>query len=322
MATKAKSKTASEPAFGRRIGIIGAGPVGSVLAAHFAAAGHEVVLCDVVEALLAPAKKPGIRIEGVESITGAVAQTIRSVDEMAKNPPDVIFVTVKATALPLIASALQAFHKPGICVVSWQNGIDTEAVLAEHVDEKWVFRAVVNFGVTLKEPGHVYMAFHHPPHWLQEYNEAGKEHAEKICGLLTNAGLPTRRADRIHDKIWQKVILNAALSSVCAVSGKTMSGALADPYLNEMVEALVREGIAVARANEISVGWDFYMKAIKYLSTAGDHKPSMLIDIEMKRTTEVDYINGAIVKYAERAGVPAPFNKMIRALVKTLEPVR
>lgn len=322
MAQKSTTKKSSEPAFGKKIGIIGAGPVGCVLAAHFANAGHKVVLCDVVEALLAPAKKPGVIIEGVESVKGSVYQTIRSVDEFAKDPPEVIFVTVKATALPLISSAISSFHKPGICVVSWQNGIDTEAVLAEHIDEKWVFRAVVNFGVNLKGPGHVYMAFHHPPHWLQEFHEEGKPWAEKICELLTGAGLPTRRAERIHDKIWQKVILNAALSSICAVSGKTMSGALADPYLQEMVECLVKEGIAVARANEISVGFDFFQKAMKYLSTAGDHKPSMLIDIEMKRTTEVDYINGQIVKYAERAGVPAPFNKMIRALVKTLEPVR
>lgn len=315
-AKKAKS------GFKHKIGVIGAGPVGAVVAAHLANAGHKVVLCDVVDALLAPAKKPGIKIEGVEEFTAPVAATIKSVDEMAKDPPDVIFVTVKATALPLIASAIESFHKPGISVVSWQNGIDTEVVLAEHINPADVFRAVVNFGVTLKNPGHVYMAFHHPPHWLQEVHENGKERATEICELLTAAGLPTRHADRIHDKIWQKVILNAALSSICAVSGKTMSGALQDPYLNEMVESLVREGIAVARANEITLGFDFFRQAMKYLSTAGDHKPSMLIDIESKRITEVDYINGQIVKYAERAGIGAPYNKMIRALVKTLEPTR
>lgn len=315
-------KKSSKAKWPNKIGIIGAGPVGSVLAAAFSAAGHKVILCDVVESLLAPALDPGVKIEGVLSVTGKVAQTIRSVDEFAKDPPEVIFVTVKATALPLIASAIESFHKPGISVVSWQNGIDTEVVLAEHISEKWVFRAVVNFGVTLKAPGHVYMAFHHPPHWLSEVHEEGRPQADALCELLTSAGLPTRHTDKIHDKIWQKVILNAALSSICAVSGKTMAGAMADPYLGEMVEGLVREGIAVARANEIMLGTDFFRQALKYLSTAGDHKPSMLIDIEMKRTTEVDYINGQIVKYADRAGMAAPYNKMIRALVKTLEPGR
>ena len=316
------AKKVAKAKFPGKVGVIGAGPVGSVVAAHFAKAGYKVVLCDVVEALLAPAKKPGITIEGTSNFRAPVAEVLRSVDEMAKDPPDLIFVTVKATALPLIASAIESFHKPGISVVSWQNGVDTEVVLAEHISEKDVFRAVVNFGVNLKAPGHVYMAFHHPPHWLQEVHEDGHARAAEICAVLTEVGLPTRHADRIADKIWQKVILNAALSSICAVSGKTMSAALQDPYLYEMVELLVKEGITVARANEIMLGFDFFRQAMKYLSTAGDHKPSMLIDIEMKRITEVDYINGQIVKYAERAGIAAPYNKMIRALVKTLEPGR
>lgn len=302
------------------IGVIGAGPVGCTLAARFAQAGFEVTLCDVVPALLAPAVEPGLRITGVETVSAKVARTISSVDDFAKDPPPVLFVTVKATALPLIASAIQSFHKPGICVVSWQNGIDTEVALAEHIDPRWVFRAVVNFGVGLPEPGHVHMAFHHPPHWLQESVEDGKADAQVICDALTEAGLPTRHAEKLVDKIWQKSILNASLSPVCAVTGKTMAQALRDPILADVVENLVKEGIAIARANEISLGWDYYRYGMKYLTTAGDHKPSMLIDIEMKRRTEVDYINGQLVKYAQRAGVPAPYNTMIRALVKALEP--
>ena len=132
-----------------RIGVVGAGPVGCVVAAHLAHAGHEVVLCDVVPALLAPAMEPGIRVEGVgtEAVVGRVARTVQTVDEFAADPPELIFITVKATALPLIASAIEAFHRPGVCVVSWQNGIDTEVVLAEHIPARWVYRAVVNLGV-------------------------------------------------------------------------------------------------------------------------------------------------------------------------------
>jgi len=304
----------------KKIGVIGAGPVGCTLAAAFSAAGHEVTLCDVVPELLAPALDPGIRVEGAASFTGKVTKTVRTVDELADAPPDVLFVTVKATALPLISSAIQSFHKPGTAVVSWQNGIDTEAVLAEHLDPDWVFRAVVNLGVNLKAPGHVVMGFHHPPHWVQGMTEASVGTADEIAALLSAAGLPTRRAERIVDRIWQKTILNAALSSVCAITGKTMAQAMGDPILREIIEHLVKEGIDVARANEISVGWDFFPTAIRYLATAGNHKPSMLIDIENRRRTEVDYINGAIVRYAERVRLDAPYNRMARALVKAVEP--
>lgn len=304
----------------KRIAVVGAGPVGCVVAAHCAQAGLDVTLCDVVPELLAPALDPGIRVEGAATASGRVTRTIRVVDELAEHAPDVVFVTVKATALPLIASAIQGFHRPGMCVVSWQNGIDTEVVLSEHVDPRWVFRAVVNMGVGLAGPARVHMAFHHPPHWIQGVQEDSNPEADAIARALTDVGLPTRRADQIVDKVWQKAILNAALSSVCAVTGKTMSQAFLDPILYELIDNLVKEGIRVARANEINLGWDYYRYAMKYLGTAGDHKPSMLVDIESKRRTEVDYINGQIVKFAERAGTEAPYNKMIRALVKALEP--
>jgi 2-dehydropantoate 2-reductase len=75
----------------------------------------------------------------------------------------------------------------------------------------------------------------------------------------------------------------------------------------------------VARACEISLGWDFYPYAIKYMGNAGDHKPSMLMDIEANRRTEIDFINGKFVKYGEQTDIPTPYNKTLVALVKGLE---
>jgi len=303
-----------------KIAIIGAGPVGCVLAASLSSAGHEVVLCDLIKELLEPAMDPGIRIEGALEFSGRVARAVYSVDALAEDPPELIFITTKATAIPLIASAMQNFHKPGMYVVSWQNGLDTERVLADHLGAEWIMRAAVNFGVTLLEPGHVHMGFQHPPHWLQESHESGRQVADAVCDLLTEAGLPPRHAECIVDPVWKKTILNAALGPVCAITGKTMSQALHDPFLYEMVESLIKEGIAVARANEVHLGWDYYQYAMKYLKDAGDHKPSMLVDIEGGRITEAEFINGQIAAYAEMVGLEAPYNRMMRALVKALEP--
>jgi 2-dehydropantoate 2-reductase len=303
----------------KKIAIIGAGPVGCVLAAGFSRAGLEVTLCDVVESLLAPARDPGIYVEGAATMHGKVARTITSIDDLASEHPDLIFVTAKATALPLISSAIESFHKPGTYVISWQNGIDTELELAEHLGAKWVLRAVVNFGVMLSEPGRVKMAFHHPPHWLQELDSESGAVAQVICELLSKVGLPTNHATRLIDQVWQKSILNASIGPICAVSGKTMSQAMHDPFLREMIENLVKEGIRVARANELNLGWDYFRDSIKYLAATGDHKPSMLVDVENKRMTEIEYINSKIAAYGDVAGVDAPYNKMIRALVKALE---
>jgi 2-dehydropantoate 2-reductase len=274
----------------------------------------------VIPSLLEPALDPGILIEGTDHFQARVTRTTTNVDDLADDPPDVVVVTVKATALPLIASALENIVTEGRYVVSWQNGIDTELVLAEQLGSRAVMRAVVNFGCGLVKPGRIHMSFHHRPHFLQELDPASRDAAVGICNALTECGLDTRHTDQITDMVWRKAVLNSCMNPICAVTGKTMAEAITDPIIFNLVDSLIKEGVAVARANEFSLGSNFYPYGINYLKNAGHHKPSMLQDIEAKRRTEVDYINGKIVEYGAQAGMPTPFNTMIRGLVKALEP--
>ncbi len=304
----------------KRFAVIGAGPVGGVVAAFLAKGGYDVTLCDVIPALLEPATDPGILIEGADNLQARVARTTTRIDDIVKDPPDVIFVTVKATALPLIASALEGFVGEGRYVISWQNGIDTAQTLAVELGAKSVMRGVVNFGCVPVKPGHIRLAFHHRPHYLQELDPQSHAAAEGICRVLTECGLDTLHTANIADMVWRKAVLNACMNPLCAVTGMTMVEIIEDPITFNMVDALLKEGIAVARANEFALGSGFYPYAISYIKNAGNHKPSMLQDIEAKRRTEVDFINGKIVEYGVQAGVPTPYNTMIRGLVKALEP--
>ncbi len=299
--------------------VVGAGPVGCVVAAFLAKSGHEVVICDVSRDLLEPIQTRGIRIEGAVELRAVITETCASVDELAGYRPEVIFLTVKAHALPLIASALEGFLTPGTAVVSWQNGIDTELVLAETLGRKPVLRAVVNYGCSLLGPGHVQMPFHHPPHFLQELEPGSRPAALGVCEALSRCGLETRHTDRIVSMVWRKAILNACMNPVCAATGLTMAQAMGDPMVFQIVDALLKECVQVARANEIQLGWDFYSYAIGYMKKAGDHKPSMLVDIERARRTEIDFINGKFIGYGDQAGIATPYNRTLRALVKTLE---
>jgi 2-dehydropantoate 2-reductase len=303
----------------RKFAVVGAGPVGCIVAAFLAKGGYEVALCDVVPELLEPAAKRGIIIEGAETLQQTVTRTCLSVDELADVKPDVIFITVKANALPLIASAIEEFHRPEMMLVSWQNGIDTELELARPLGGESVLRAVVNYGCGLKAPAHVVMPFHHPPHSIQELEAPAAGAATAIAKVLSGCGLQTTRTDQIVSMVWRKTIMNASMNPVCAATGLTMSQAMGDPIVFQIVDALVKECIRVARANEINVGWDYYPYAISYMKNAGNHKPSMLMDIENRRRTEIDYINGKFVEYGEQAGVKTPYNKTLRALVKGLE---
>lgn len=309
-----------KPAFcPRSFAVIGAGPVGCIVAAFLGKGGYDVTLCDVIPALIEPAISPGILIEGAENLQQSVTRVCTQIDELADHPPDVIIVTVKANVLPLISSAIEGFYREGMYIVSWQNGIDTELEIAKVLGRKSVMRAVVNYGCGLIKPGHVRMPFHHPPHYLQEMDPDSKPAAIAIAEALSTTGLLTRHTDSIISMVWRKGILNACMNPVCAVTGLTMAQAMGDPIVFQIVDALIKECVNVARANEINLGWDFYPGAIEYMRKAGDHKPSMLMDIENKRRTEIDYMNGKFIAYGAQAGIETPYNIMIRSLVKAIE---
>ncbi len=303
----------------QKFAIVGAGPVGCIVAAFLAKEGKEVILCDVIPDLVKPALDPGIKIEGAENIQHKVSAICTNVDELADHDPDVIIITVKANALPLIASSIEGFIREGMYVVSWQNGIDTELELAKSLGKGPVMRAVVNYGCGLVAPGHVRIPFHHPPHYIQELDPQSKQQAMVIADTLSQCGLTTEHTDQIISMVWRKSVMNACMNPVCAVTGLTMSRAMNDPIVFQIVDALVKECINVARACEISLGWDFYPHAIEYMGNAGDHKPSMLMDIEANRRTEIDFINGKFVEYGSQTGMPTPYNNTLVALVKGLE---
>jgi 2-dehydropantoate 2-reductase len=265
----------------QKFAVVGAGPVGCIVAAFLARQGHDVTLCDVIPELIEPALKTGIVIEGAENLRQTVSRITTSIDDLEADPPDVIFITVKANANALIASAIEGFHREGLFVVSWQNGIDTERVFADVLGDQSVMRA--------------------------------------IADALTECGLATAHTDQIISMVWRKAILNACMNPVCAVTGMTMAQAMTDPIVFPIVDALVKECVKVARANEIELGWNFYPHAIDYMSKAGSHKPSMLMDIEARRRTEIDFINGKFVAYGLQAGIETPFNITLQALVKGLE---
>ena len=304
----------------KKFAVVGAGPVGCIVAAFLARGGYEVTLCDVQTSLLEPALDPGISLSGTDNFQARVAKITTRIDLLADDPPDVVIVTVKATALPIITSALEGFINEGRYVVSWQNGIDTERVLAERLGKKQVMRAVVNYGCLLEGPAQVKLAFHHRPHYLQELAPESRDAAIGICAALTECGLDTHHTQQIRNMVWSKTVNNSCMNAVCAVTGKTMFEVINDPIVFSLVNSLLKEGVMVARANELLLGPDFYSDCIDYIKDAGHHKPSMLQDIEAKRPTEIDYINGKIIEYGERAGVLTPYNTTLRSLVKALEP--
>jgi 2-dehydropantoate 2-reductase len=291
--------------------------VGSLFAANLARLEDvEVWAYDLARDHVDAVNTHGLRISGAEELVGAVRATADS----AELPPcDFGIVATKAMHTDSAIAATAAAFARG-AVASVQNGVGNEETIARHVER--VIRGTTFPAGRLVEPGHV--------RWEVkgdttlgpfEPSPAPAAGIARLADACTRAGLPTTAVADARGPQWRKVIFNAATNPVGALTGLTHGRVCEDTALRRLVTGLVDEGKAVAAAQEITLDAD-PEELIDHAArpdVAYDHKASMLQDVEARRATEVDYLNGGIVRFGEERGVPTPLNAAILALVKGLE---
>jgi 2-dehydropantoate 2-reductase len=300
-----------------RICVVGCGAVGSLFAANLAQLDDVEVwaydlACDHVDAINAN----GLRLSGAGEVVGRLRATADA-DEL----PVCDFGIVATKAMhtePAIAATAHAFADGSVCTV--QNGLGNEEALAGHVAR--VIRGTTFPAGRVVEPGHV--------QWDVkgdttigpfEPSPAPFEEVERLAEACTRAGLPTEAVADARGPQWRKVIFNAATNPIGALTGLTHGRVCEDAALRKLVSGLVDEGKAVAAAQGIVLDAD-PEELIDHAArpdVAYDHKASMLQDVEARRATEIDYLNGGIVRFGRDLGVPTPLNEAILALVKGLE---
>jgi len=179
---------------------------------------------------------------------------------------------------------------------------------------------VVNYAGNLHAPNVVKVTFFNPPNYIGSIDDSRMDVADWLSEVLTSANLETLCKDSflITDKIWEKTILNAALSPLCAISKMTMKEAMAHPDTLEIVEQIILEAIEVAKAEEIKFGDNFVKLCIRYLKNAGHHFPSLAVDLLNRKPTEIDYMNGKIVEYGKKHYIRTPLNLTFTNLVKAI----
>ena len=300
-----------------RVTVVGCGAVGSLFAANLAQLDDvEVWAFDLDREHVAAINSNGLRLSGAGEVVGEV----RATTDAAELPPsDFGIVATKCmhTAAAIEATA-PAFADGAVCSV--QNGIGNEEVLASHVLR--VIRGTTFPAGRIVEPGHV--------QWDVkgdttigpfEPSPAPLDQVERLAEACTRAGLPTEAVQDARGPQWRKLIFNAATNPVGALTGLTHGRVCEDQALRRLVSGLVDEGKAVAAAQGIELDAD-PEELIDHAArpeVAYDHKASMLQDVEARRQTEIDYLNGGIVRFGREHGVPAPLNDAILALVKGLE---
>lgn len=302
-----------------RIGVVGVGPVGATLAVHLIEAGAFVVPCDANPKIIDKIRESGIRLEHVIQKHVDVTNACYSVQELAMYDLDVAIIAVKTPHLEKVLKQLSEISSGKTFVVCAQNGIDNEVETASVFGEERTLRMVVNYAGSLSDPGTVHVSFFNPPNYLAALMPQGEEIARRLTDLLNSANLDTKISEDIQDYVWEKAILNAALSAVCAITRRTMKEVMDFPQTLELVEGIIDESIWVAEAEGIEFGKKFRRFCIRYLKNAGHHRPSMLTDLEAGHRTEIDYLNGKIVEYGRKHCIPTPLNLSVSALVRLLE---
>jgi 2-dehydropantoate 2-reductase len=304
------------------IGIIGLGPVGSILAAHLAKSGEDVVVEDIVEKLLLTAREEGLHISGVTELTAKIDKTASSMSELSRFNPDIIFIATKACILKVILPEIRQMYKPEMKIVSFENGLDNEQIIAEALGIDTTYRVVINYAGNRLSVRDVRMNWFQPPNYIGAFHRGRyttDETTKYIAQIMTASGLTTEETPEIKKHVWEKTILNSALCSICAVTGQTMKEAMEFEHTRDLAIKMLEEGLEVARADGYDFGEDALEQFVSYLEKGGAHKPSMLIDVENKRPTEVDFISGAIARYGEKYGIPTPVNSTFTSLLKTIE---
>jgi 2-dehydropantoate 2-reductase len=306
----------SEP----KIGVIGVGPVGGILAAHLARAGHTIVACDIQVPHLTTIEESGISISGITDFVAECAGVAYGVSDLTNFPElNTIIVATKAAILPQLVPEIAQVAKSTTCFIICQNGLDNEHYLAEAFNPENILRVVINYGGSQMGDGHIFMSFFNPPNYIGAMTPDGEPLAQILANMLTESGLETHFTTDISKYEWEKVVLNAALNPVCAITRKPMKDMMDLDLTEALVEELLREGIAVAEAAGITFDEGFLDHGIQYLKKAGYHRTSMHQDILRKIPTEIDWISRKVVEKGCDLGVLTPYNFAITALVKGLE---
>jgi len=302
-----------------KIAVVGVGATGTVLAAALLSKYPETVLAvrdpDVIDMLLAK----GIRVSGVISYQAPVKNVVSQIRELKNSDPDLIFLATKTFHLDRVLKELADVYHPGIKIISTQNGLGTEDLIADKFGADAAFRMSLNFGVSLKAAGEAETAFFNRPNHLGSLTQKNSDLGLQIAMLLTECGLETDFVDDIKLYVWKKMVMKCTMSSICAVTNKTIKEALEFAPTKEIADACFKEALAVARAVGYDIGKDYLEQAVNYLMKAGVHRDSMCFDIENKAPTEIDFLGGKVVEYAHQNGVATPFYIAMTNLVKAIE---
>ncbi len=307
-----------------KIAIMGAGAIGSVIGGMLAKNEHKVTLVGR-KLHIDEIRKNGLHISGIWG--DFTVHELNAVTEPPNEHKDIIFLTVKS--FDTVGAATEAMPMIGqsTVVVSVQNGLGNIETLVGTFGKEKIIGGMAIFGAVLPEPGNVKVTVIASETLVGEPDGSLTSRVKEIAGMLDSSGIPAKASDNIMRDIWQKALYNIALNPLSAIF-EVSYGEIADnPHTRLLAKHMISEAFQVARASGQSLGVstaDEYLEILwnQKLPPTRDHKSSMLQDILRGKRTEIDYINGAVVRIGAEHGIETPYNNAIVSMVKAKESLR
>lgn len=299
-----------------RVCVIGAGSIGSLFAGHLAQVAEVSVLtrrCEHAEAL----NRDGLRVTGRSSLHADLTATADP-DEL--EPFDLGIVATKANGLEAAAASLEG-RFPDALVMTTLNGLGAEEVVRAHGG--WSLVSAVTFMTGTKHSDTEVEYVLDTATWMGPYEDTPLERVEEVGELVRRSGLKAEVFPDLRSAQWSKLIFNATVNSVAALTGLPHDHHFADEDepgdLGHLVHGLVEEGKAVAAAAGIDLHEDPWEMNVYATHRGSAHYPSMLEDVVARRPTEIDLITGSLIREAGKHGVPVPLHTALYRLVKAKE---
>jgi 2-dehydropantoate 2-reductase len=299
-----------------RIAIVGAGALGSAFGAGFIRAAHDVTLIDVDADLVGALNATGLTIvDGAQRTHVAVRATT---DPTSIANADLVMVFVKAYDTNEAAQMISPFLGAEKVLATLQNGLGAGDVLARYHRGARIVCGVTYHGATRIEPGLVRHSV--GPTFVGPYEVGDPGAAQPLTRACADAGWPARQMADVAPAVWKKLLLNCT-NAVAALTGMNAAAELSDPHVRRLLHDVVEEGIAVAHAlGHTGIELEACLRDMdEVLGRAGEGRASMLQDFDAGRRTEIDALNGAIVRAAEHLTIGVPINRALLSLVRGWE---
>ncbi|WP_431126820.1 ketopantoate reductase family protein [Variovorax paradoxus] len=293
-----------------KVAVMGAGAVGCYYGAMLARAGHEVVLIG------RPSHVEAIRANGLRLETKAFDEQVKldaSTEANAVRGAHLVLFCVKSTDTESAAAQIKPHLSPDALVLTLQNGVDNDERVRSVLPSNDVAAAVVYVATEMAGPGHV------KHHGRGELVIAPSRSSEQVAQHLAAAGVPTQISDNVRGSLWAKLVLNCAYNALSAITQLPYGEVVKGQGVAEVIRDVVAECLAVAKAEGVAIPGDTDAAVRGIAQTMPSQYSSTAQDLARGKPSEIDHLNGFVVRRGEALGVPTPANRVLFTLVKLLE---